>query len=152
MLEKLRTRRIEVWTDGSSHARGGKPGGWGYVIVVDGNPVDGAYGGDPSTSNNRMELTGGIKGLEAASKLIYEYPGYQIVLKSDSQYMLGMASGAFNPSKNLDLALRIRELAIELDAKTEWVKGHSGHVFNEIADKLAKSGKEEAIAGLSRDS
>lgn len=155
---------ISIYTDGSSHARGGLPGGWAFVIVRDGFPVVANFGGDPSTTNNRMELTGAIKGLETLDALIREHAlldqppfGQVVELVSDSQYTLGMASGAMSPSmgpdgvrKNGDLVDRIRELADRLLTKgsdgkprTRWVRGHDGDTYNERCDSLAKRGKKE---------
>jgi ribonuclease HI len=155
---------ISIYTDGSSHSSGGKPGGWAWVIVKktleSGEQVLAAgYGGDPSTTNNRMELTGAIKGLEAVSTMYL--PSWQVVeLVSDSQYTLGMANGSYSPStdaqgnrKNGDLVDRLQELARKYLSRddetgrprTRWVRGHDGDVFNTRCDSLAKRGKSEAL-------
>lgn len=101
------------------------------------------YGGAPSGTNNEAELTAAIRGLEAAKRLVEGTGACPITLVSDSQYTLGMASGAFNPSKNLALVKSLRSLALELGATTRWVRGHDGVKFNEFVDTLAKCGKEE---------
>lgn len=157
---------ISVYTDGSSHARGGKPGGWAFVIVknvgfFDEQVLGAGYGGDPTTTNNRMELTGAIKGLEALEGIqLFDkaYDGQLVELVSDSQYTLGMANGSYSPStdtqgnrKNGDLVDRLQELAqrvLSRDEKTgrprtRWVRGHEGDTFNERCDSLAKRGKKE---------
>lgn len=156
---------ISIYTDGSSHSSGGKPGGWAFVIVysrpeVLGDPktavIAAGYGGDPSTTNNRMELTGAIKGLEALSQHI-NFKGHNVELVSDSQYTLGMANGSYSPSmdangqrKNGDLVSRLQELSQKYLSKalsgrplTRWVRGHEGDTYNERCDSLAKRGKKE---------
>ena len=132
---------ISVYTDGSSMGCSNEPGGWSYVIVRDGETLADGYGGHPSTTNNRMELTGAIEGLSKAVQFAAD--GEEIELVSDSQYTLGMASGGYKPKKNLDLATALRRLAIKVKAKTRWVKGHNKDAFNEQCDVLAKTGKEE---------
>lgn len=139
---------ISVYSDGASAAKGGKPGGWAFVIVRDGIGVLGCnYGGDPVTTNNVMELTGAIKGLEMAASLralgvIRDDEAVELV--SDSQYVLGLAGGSWNPTKNLELAKRVTELTAMLKARTRWVRGHTGETWNERCDSLAGRGKQEA--------
>lgn len=138
---------ISIYSDGASGAKGGKPGGWAFVIVRDGEQVLGcSYGGDPVTTNNVMELTGAIEGLKAATKmratgLIYNDEVVELV--SDSQYVLGLAGGSWNPTKNLELAKQVTELTSALEARTRWVRGHTGEVWNTRADSLAGKGKDE---------
>lgn len=137
-----------MWSDGSSHSSGGKPGGWAFIITLDNYPIDFDYGGDTSTSNNQQELTAAIRGLQALEALLEAQPELKkadLVLKSDSQYTLGLANGTYNPSKNIELAKQIRELTVRLGVTTFWVRGHAGHAWNEKCDQLAKLGKEEAI-------
>jgi ribonuclease HI len=66
---------------------------------------------------------------------------YSIELVSDSQYVLGLANGAFSASKNVALAQHVREICAKAIVSTRWVRGHSGHPVNEMCDKLAKAGK-----------
>jgi len=143
---------ISVYSDGSSSSRGGKPGGWAWVMVRDETQVLYAdYGGDPKTTNNCMELTAAIKGLEAVilCKAFGEIgPEEMIELVSDSQYVLGLASGGYTPSANLELAERIRYLHDELKVRTRWVRGHQGNTWNERADSLAGRGKAEIKAQI----
>lgn len=136
---------LYVYSDGSSHARGGLPGGWGFALTLDDILILDGFGGVAVTSNNRMELTGAIRGLEAVLDWLDEHPdqyGIRIVLCSDSEYCLGIANGRYSPSKNLDLAVKLRNLARALNITTRWVPGHSGIRWNEHCDKLAKSGKD----------
>lgn len=141
---------ISVYSDGASAARGGMPGGWAFVVVRDETDVIVAgYGNDISTTNNVMELTGAIKGLEhaAISLQLGEIKANELIeLVSDSQYVLGIASGKWNPTKNVELAKRLTELATQLKVRLRWVKGHSGNLWNERCDSLAGKGKAEAIA------
>jgi len=134
---------ISVYSDGSSHAKGGQPGGWAYFVVQDGVPLSCEAGSNQSTTNNIMELTAAIQGLQ----LIREIGGYSclalhsIELVSDSEYVLGIAAGKFKPTKNLELARRLQFLVSSLGVKTRWVRGHSGDTFNEQCDALAKAFK-----------
>ena len=142
---------VEVYSDGSSHARGGKPGGWAFVVLLDGKPFRCGYGGDPSTTNNVMELTGAIMGLRWVDgpfrKRLEKYADARVVLVSDSQYVLGLADGSNSPKKNLALADELFDLATRLSVATRWVRGHTGDPWNERCDRLAKRGKEEAMSG-----
>lgn len=137
---------LSVYADGASSAKGGRPGGWAYVVVRDEVHVLAAqYGSDPVTTNNIMELTAAIQGLETAYALLRagKIRSDEVVeLVSDSQYVLGLAAGAYVPEKNLELAKRVRELTLLLKARTRWVKGHTGDVWNERCDSLAGRGKK----------
>jgi ribonuclease HI len=141
---------LSIYGDGSSTGRSDGPGGWAFVVTVDGRPRRAAYGGDPLTTNNRMEIRALIEGLKAVEREFAAQAtgGYVIELVSDSQLALGMASGAFNPTKNIDLVEELRALVLKLKIKRfRWVKGHAGHPLNERVDRLAKKGKEEASVG-----
>lgn len=140
---------IEVWCDGSSHAKGDKPIGWGFVVEVDGKVVDLNYGGAPTGTNNIAELTGAIEGLKAAERWI-EGPA-SVTLVSDSQYTLGMACGRYNPSKNLELVAELRSLCKRMNVEVRWVKGHAGVDLNELADNLAGYGKREELEKLKEE-
>lgn len=125
--------RYEVHSDGASAARGGLPGGWAFILVED----DGGQkriigtdsGSDPETSNNRMEMTGALRGLQALNK--FWKPGDQVTLISDSQLTLGMASGRFSPSKNHDLVDQLRALMEPMRAQTRHVPGHTLHKYRD---------------------
>lgn len=149
---------ISVYGDGSSHARGGKPGGWGFVVVrrkdLAGKSTVFAVdsGGDPFTSNNIMEMTALIKGLQCLARLraqgvIDREEKVEVV--SDSQYALGMASGAYSASKNLEVVAELRQavLAVHVDS-FRWVRGHEGEKWNERCDGLAAIGKAKAVEAL----
>lgn len=130
---------LSVYTDGSSHAGGGKPGGWAYYLVRDGVPLACDYGGDPSTTNNIMELKAAVEGLRAAWKEFQ--PGDSVELVSDSEYVLGTADRAFRTVKNLDLVKALQHGVRIMKVKTRWVPGHSGDTLNDACDLMAKEGK-----------
>lgn len=130
---------IYVYSDGSSTGRIGA-GGWSYVMVQDDEVIYAGYGGCDNTTNNLQELNGAICGLHH----LLDYPiddNDGITLVSDSQYVLGIADGSYTPRKNIDVCLRLRTYAVVLGIKCQWVRGHSGNVYNEIADSLARMGK-----------
>lgn len=143
--------KISVYADGSSTGRSDGPGGWCYIVAHGQRPLSCQHGGNHSTTNNRMELTGAIRGLQQVKQRLIDQPSWrllnlQIELVSDSQYVLGLASGAYSPKANQDLAKQLRALALELNITTRWVRGHQGDPFNERCDRLAKLGKKEAGA------
>ncbi|GJE12786.1 ribonuclease HI [Methylobacterium longum] len=140
--------RIVVYADGGCSPNPG-PGGWGVVISGPDGPVD-LCGGEPNSTNNRMELTAAIRALE-------HFPeGAQIEMRCDSQYvvksvtewMRGWKAKGWRNSKgpvmNLDLMQRLDELAGQRDVKWTWVQGHAGDPLNERADRLVTQGRHEA--------
>lgn len=109
------------------------------------------FGGDPVTTNNRMEMTAVIEALCVLKDRSH------IVLHTDSQYVMkgitewirgwkvrGWKTAAKEPVKNVDLWKRLDELCNSHEIKWVWVKGHSGHIGNERADRLANRGCEAA--------
>jgi len=139
---------VEIFTDGACRGNPG-PGGWG-VLLRFGTKEKSLYGGERETTNNRMELTAAIKGLEALNK------SCQVTLTTDSQYVKnGITSWIVNwkkknwktasrkPVKNSDLWKQLDTLAGQHDIDWQWVKGHSGHRENEIADELANLAIDE---------
>lgn len=149
---------VKIYADGSSHARGSLPGGWAFVCVYFSTPnkfdiVGFGYGGDPSTTNNLMELTAAIRGIQAFTKFAalqsQEWRDRtRAVLISDSQYTLGVASGRNRILSNVILATELRGLAVQYNVATRWVRGHTGDPWNERCDRFAKKGKEEALKSL----
>ena len=139
---------ISIYADGSSGAGGGKPGGYGYVIVKDAytpnqQELAWGYGGSPSTTNNLMEMEGATQGLLKAIELGLHDTADTLELVCDSQYALGIASGEYDPKKNLQEACRLREVAIAAGCRFRWVRGHQGEELNEACVQLAGRGKVE---------
>jgi len=139
---------VELFTDGACRGNPG-PGGWGALLRYNGVEKS-LYGGEPETTNNRMELMAAIKGLEALKRRS------DVVLTTDSQYVRkGITEWIANwkrrnwrtadkkPVKNKDLWVKLDELSQSHDIDWRWVKGHSGHRENEIADQLANKGIDE---------
>ena len=139
---------VEMYTDG---ACSGNPGAGGYGVVLRFKKNDGEYitkelsEGFKLTTNNRMEILAAIVGLESLKKPC------EVKLTSDSKYLIdaikqkwiegwqarGWKNSAKQKVKNIDLWLRLLD-AIKLhNIEWIWVKGHNGHEFNEICDKLA---------------
>jgi ribonuclease HI len=141
-------KKVEMFTDGACRGNPGK-GGWG-VLLRYGDAEKQLYGGDPETTNNKMELTAVIRGLEALKK------SSQVIITTDSRYVLeGITewlpgwkkrhwkTAGKKPVKNQELWQRLDELVNRHDIEWHWVKGHSGHPENELADQLANQGIDE---------
>jgi ribonuclease HI len=134
---------ISIYADGSSCGNSVGAIGWGYVIVRDGEILVKGSAAWETGTNNIAELLGAIDGLIAASSLA---AGDSVELVSDSQYVLGLASGVCTPKKNIDLAIQVKILSQQLKAQTRWVRGHAGDKFNEMCDALATSAKKKLQA------
>jgi len=133
---------VHMATDGACKGNPG-PGGWG-VVIRSGDKEKELSGGEPLTTNNRMELTAAIKGLEALKRPC------RVVLSTDSRYVMdgltkwlpgwqrnGWKTAAKQPVKNADLWQELVAASAPHRIRWEWVKGHAGHPENERADKLA---------------
>jgi ribonuclease HI len=144
----LSARRVALYTDGACSGNPG-PGGWGAILLW-GEHKKTVSGGEPQTTNNRMELTAAIEGLEALSR------GCAIDLHTDSQYLKNGITGWIHgwkrngwktadkkPVKNEDLWRRLDTALERHDVEFHWVKGHAGHDLNERADQLARDGIAE---------
>ena len=140
--------RVQIFTDGACRGNPG-PGGWG-VLLRYGDQERQLFGGEQETTNNRMELLSVIEGLSALKRPC------EITLTSDSTYVLkgiqewmsnwkkrGWKTASKNPVKNVDLWQRLDALIESHDIEWCWVKGHSGHPENELADQLANRGIDE---------
>lgn len=146
------TNTIKMYTDGACRGNPGK-GGWGALLRYNGHERT-LHGGEPHTTNNRMELMAVIQGLQALKK-----PGCDVHVFSDSKYVLtgmtewlpnwkkrGWKTAAKKPVLNADLWQTLDVLASQHNIQWEWVKGHSGHPENELADSLANRGIDELEA------
>jgi len=133
---------VEIATDGACKGNPG-PGGWGVVLRAGGHEKD-LSGGEPLTTNNRMELMAAIRGLEALKK-----PS-RVTLSTDSRYVMdgltkwikgwqrnGWKTADRKPVKNADLWQELLDASAPHRIEWVWVKGHAGHPDNERADKLA---------------
>lgn len=143
MIEKT----VHIFTDGACKGNPGI-GGWG-VLMRYGTHQKELFGGEKETTNNQMELTAVIQGLSALKK---DFSG-NVIIYTDSQYVQkGMTEWIFNwkkngwknsakkPVANANLWQKLDELSQQYKIQWKWVKGHSGHPENEIADKLANKG------------
>jgi ribonuclease HI len=139
-----------AFTDGACSGNPG-PGGWGALLIArDGETVlkeRELNGGEPETTNNRMELLAAINALESLSR-----PS-KITIVTDSQYVKngvtswifgwkknGWKTSAKKPVKNAELWQRLDRAQAQHEVIWEWVKGHAGHPENERADALARAG------------
>jgi ribonuclease HI len=141
-------KRVEIFTDGACRGNPG-PGGWGAILRSSGRERE-IYGGEPVTTNNRMELTAAIRALEALRKpcKIALYTDAQYVRQGITEWLAnwkqhGWRTSDRKPVKNQDLWQRLDELAAIHDVEWHWVRGHAGHPENERADALANMGIDQ---------
>ncbi|MFO1118841.1 MAG: ribonuclease HI [Rhodospirillales bacterium] len=143
---------VELFTDGACLGNPG-PGGWGVILRWRGHEKE-LSGGEPLTTNNRMELTAAIEGLAALKR-----PS-TVRLHTDSTYVRdgitrwiagwkrnGWRTADRKPVKNADLWQRLDELRAPHQVDWLWVRGHAGHPENERADALASAAAREARGG-----
>ncbi|HPG85311.1 MAG TPA: ribonuclease HI [Spirochaetales bacterium] len=145
-----------VYSDGACSGNPG-PGGWAWVSLAGGEIREG-YGGEPATTNNRMELIGATEALAAIKARVDAgelKPGL-VEVRTDSQYVKngvtswiaswkrnGWRTASKQPVKNRDLWERLDALSRELAARWVWVEGHAGEAWNERCDELARRGVAE---------
>lgn len=136
-----RQKQLLVYADGSCLGNPG-PGGWGVVVIEPDGSTRELCGYDPATTNNRMELTAAIEGLRSVP------PGAQLVLRSDSEYLVKSIKLGWKRNRNHDLwyALDAELAARKVDL--EWVRGHGDDPLNDRADELANGA---ARAGVRED-
>lgn len=145
-------KMVEIYTDGACRGNPG-PGGWG-VLLRFGDHEKELYGAEPETTNNRMELTAAIKGLQALNR------SCTVKLTTDSQYVRkgitewleawkkrGWRTASKKPVKNIELWQALDKEANRHKIEWHWVKGHSGHAENELADALANRAIDELQTG-----
>lgn len=138
-------KKIEIFSDGACKGNPG-PGGWGALLRYE-NTEKPLCGGEKNTTNNRMELMAAIEGLKALTEPC------EVRLTTDSQYVRkgitewitnwkknGWKTAAKKPVKNADLWAQLDQEVERHQVEWHWVKGHSGHRENDIADELANQG------------
>jgi len=143
---------VEIFTDGACRGNPG-PGGWGVLLRFDGKEKT-LHGGERETTNNRMELMAAIRGLEALKRPC------RVRLTTDSRYVKdgltewlpqwkkrGWKTASRKPVKNADLWKQLDTVASLHEIEWLWVRGHTGHIENEIADDLANRGIDEMPDG-----
>lgn len=144
-------KKVEIYSDGACRGNPG-PGGWGTLLRWNGKEKT-LYGGERETTNNRMELTAAIRGLQSLKQPCH------VVLTTDSEYLRkgitewlpnwkrrGWKTAARKPVKNADLWQALDEEAQRHEVDWHWVRGHSGHAENETADRLANQGIDEMLS------
>ena len=140
--------QVTIHTDGACKGNPGR-GGWGAILQSGAHEKE-LWGGEPATTNNRMELMAAIMALEALKG-----PS-EVTLVTDSKYVMqgitewiggwkarGWKTADKKPVKNEDLWRRLDTARARHKVTWKWVKGHSGHDLNERADQLANRGIEE---------
>jgi ribonuclease HI len=147
-------KTVEIFTDGACRGNPG-PGGWGALLRCNGHEKS-LYGGEAHTTNNRMELRAAIEALTALKEPC------EVVLTTDSEYVRrgitewleqwkkrGWRTAAKKPVLNADLWQQLDEQNRRHVVRWQWVRGHSGHRENEMADVLANRGIDELrLTGL----
>ena len=134
--------KVDIFTDGACRGNPG-PGGWAALLRY-GDTEKMCSGAQEQTTNNRMELMAAIEGLEQLKKPM------DVVLTTDSQYVKdgitkwidgwkkkGWITSQKKPVKNVDLWKRLDEAVANHSVEWKWVKGHSGHIENEMVDQAA---------------
>jgi ribonuclease HI len=136
---------VRIYTDGACKGNPG-PGGWG-ALLRSGTHERELYGGDPATTNNRMELTAVIRALEALKRpsKVEIYTDSEYVMKGITEWLATWKRRAWKtadrkPVKNADLWRELDAHAGRHEIRWHWVRGHSGHPENERADALANRG------------
>ena len=143
---------VEIATDGACKGNPG-PGGWG-ALIRSGTREREMAGGEPATTNNRMELTAAIRALEALKRPC------RVTLSTDSRYVMdgltkwihgwrknGWKTADKKPVKNAELWQELLDAAAPHRIEWKWVKGHAGHPDNERADKLASDAAVKVMRG-----
>ncbi len=148
------SKQVVIHTDGACRGNPG-PGGWGAILAHDGREKE-LYGFERDTTNNRMELMAAIQALEALKRHC------DVEIVTDSQYVMkgvtewmdgwkrrGWRTADRKPVRNIELWQRLDRALAEHDVRWSWVRGHSGHEYNERADALANRAIDEGIRAAS---
>ena len=125
-------KAVEVYTDGSCLGNPG-PGGWAFLALRNGREVTGRSGSQAETTNNRMELQA------VREALLWVRPSDDVIVRSDSLYVVGLFTRGDVARANLDMVGAIRRLMVGRQGEVwfEHVHGHNGQVFNERVDRAA---------------
>ena len=148
----MSAERVDIYTDGACSGNPG-PGGWGALMIWNGHEKE-LSGGEPATTNNRMELMAAIMALEALKR------GRHVRIHTDSTYVKdgitkwihnwkknGWKTAAKQPVKNAELWKRLEAALESHEVSWHWVKGHSDHPENDRADALARAGMGPYLGG-----
>ena len=135
--------KVVIYTDGACRGNPG-PGGWGAILIYGGHEKE-ICGGEPDTTNNRMELMAAIVALENLKRpcRVDLYTDSEYVRGGMTTWMKGWKANGWQKKgglKNADLWQRLDTAADMHDVTVHWVRGHNGHAENERADALARSG------------
>jgi ribonuclease HI len=140
-----KTEVVRIYADGACKGNPG-PGGWGAILQYGGTEKE-IFGGEPGTTNNRMELTAVIRALEALTRpsVVEVYTDSQYVQKGISEWLRdwkrrGWKTADKKPVKNRELWEELDRLQAQHRITWHWVRGHAGHPENERADRLANRG------------
>ena len=145
-------KKVEIFTDGACSGNPG-PGGWGAILRFGGHELE-LSGGEPQTTNNRMELTGVIEALRRLKEPC------EVVLTSDSRYVCDAVSKGWaenwrrrgwrkadgSPALNRDLWEELLKELARHSVTFRWIRGHAGHEENERCDRLAVAASQEQKA------
>ncbi|MBK6658425.1 MAG: ribonuclease HI [Proteobacteria bacterium] len=142
---------VEIYTDGACRGNPG-PGGWGALLRYRGRERH-IKGAATSTTNNRMELTAAIEALGALTRKsrVHIHTDSQYVKNGITEWMAnwkkrGWKTANREPVKNVDLWQLLDQACAAHEVRWYWVKGHAGHVDNELADRLANAAIDEMLA------
>lgn len=144
----MRGPQVTIYTDGGAKPNPGGPGGWA-ALLIHGEHQRELSGAEPSTTNNRMELTAAIMAMEALREPC------EVTLCTDSQYLKngitewlpgwirrGWNTTARKPVKNQDLWQRLHTACQRHEIRWRWVRGHAGDPANQRVDRLATAARE----------
>ena len=129
-------KHVRLYTDGACSGNPG-PGGWCAILQWRGHERV-VSGGEPNTTNNRMELIAIIEGLRALKEPC------RVTVSTDSQYVIGVMAKGWKRKANLDLLSDLDALCAVHDVTFEYVRGHAGHPMNERADRIACRERDKA--------
>ncbi len=145
-------KKVDIFTDGACKGNPG-PGGWGVLLRMGPHEKE-LSGGEPDTTNNRMEMTAVIRGLNALIEPC------EVTVHTDSRYVIdgmtrwiegwqrkGWINASKKPVRNADLWHDLIEAAARHKIDWQWVRGHSGHAENERVDQLACAAAVAIMAG-----